>query len=311
MTEHKSDHIRLTIVTSRFAPSAAVSISIETPDLNWFVLQKLLTERPCGCLSLASGSEYTALVYSMFDDIRDRLIGSPDNQTKSKVNTVSCGFHNNQFIIAYTCQSSITAIRKSIGICMSRMSPQKQYQRYSKYIRLLGGSPKRDEFFNCAKRIISKLNPCVFVVAKIKTDNAKEQNILSVISNKYPKNTGVDAGSKPASENNPRGTTEYPEKKTDNYNSLFVVDYLDFINVPALCSGSSVIIYDKKWSRVNTASVDRFVATKFGKMEDKLLPAILYSATSRGLLCCSDLRSLMKSNPSPLDIARLIKSTLS
>jgi hypothetical protein len=309
--EHKSLNLKLTIVTSRLAPSAAVSITIAAPDLNWFVLQKLLTERPCGCLSLARCSEYTALVYAMYDDIRDRLVGTPDNQTKSKVNTVSCGFHNGQFIISYTCQSSITAIRKSVGICMSRMSPQKRFQRYSKYIRLLGGSPRRDEFFNCAKRINSTLNPCVFVVAKIKTDKTKEENILSVINNKYPDNDNIESGSKPLSESNARGSTEYHEMKSSGYDSMFAIDYLDSINVPALSTGHSIIIFDKKWSKIKPASIDRYISTKFSKMKDKLIPAVLYSATSRGLLCYPDLRSLMSANPSPSDISKIIKSTLS
>ena len=135
--------------------------------------------------------------------------------------------------------------------------------------------------------------------------------MLGVINNKYPDNGNIESGSKPPSENSARGTTEYPEMKSSGYNSMFALDYLDSINVPALSTSSSVIIFNKKWSKIKPASVDRYVSTKFGKMKEKLVPAVLYSAVSRGLLCYPDLRSLMSANPSPSDISKIIKSTLS
>lgn len=308
--ERKEGGVSLTIVTSKWAPAAAVTVSIPAPDVNWFVLQKLLPERPCGCATLAPGSEYTALVYAMYDDIRDRLVGTPDAQMKSKVASITCGFHDGEFVISYVCQSSITAIRKSLGILVSRLAPQKQYPRYQKYIKLLGGKPNRDEFMNCASRIASRRSVCAVVVAKINTDKGKEDAMVEVIANKLADVDGIDSGKKPASEATPRGSTTFPELDTSGYDSFFVLDYLDSINVLALGSGSSVIVFNKKWSGAKKDSIDRYVTTRFGKLGDKLLPVILYSACSRGLLRCGSLHEIARSKMKPSDIARIIKSAL-
>jgi hypothetical protein len=308
MTERNEGNVGLTIVTSKWAPAAAVTVSFPAPDLNWFVLQKLIPERPCGCSTLASYSEYTALIYSMFDDVRDRLIGTPDAQLKSKVASITCGFNNGEFIISYVCQNSITGIRKSLGILISRLSPQKQYPRYQKYIKLLGGTPKRDEFMHCAKRIASKLSVSAFVVAKLNTTKEKELAMLSIIAGKVPNTDGIDAGTKPASEDAPRGATDFPEIKTTGSSSFFVLDFLDSINILALATGKSVIVFNKQWKAPKKDAIDRYVATRFGKLGDKLLPVILYSASSRGLLNSAALKTIAKSNPKPADISRTIKS---
>jgi hypothetical protein len=308
--EYKSGNIKLTVVASKFAPAAAVSLSFNAPDLNWHVLQKLKQEKPCGCATLAAYSEYTAVVYSIYDDIRDRLIGTPDAQAKSKVSSIQCGFVNKDFIISYVCQSSITAIRKSIGLAVARTAPQKQFPRYSKYIRLLGGKPNRAEFMYCAKRISKNLNICTFVVAKINTSPEKEKAMLEVISNKMPDLDGIEAGTQPASENIPRGKTEFSELKTNGYDSLFILDYLDSINVPALGSDTGIIIFDKKWTAAKRESVDRFVDSRFGKLNDKLTPMALYSATSRALLNCPAIKNLLSAKLSPADIKKIIKSSL-
>jgi len=308
--ERKEGGISLTVVASKLSPAAAVTVSFPTPDFNWFVLQKLLSERPCGCATLASGSEYTALVYAMYDDIRDRLLGTPDAQLKSKVSSITCGFHNGEFIISYVCQSSITAIRKSLGILVSRLAPHKQYPRYQKYIKLLGGKPNRDEFMNCAKRIASKRNVSAVVVAKIKTDKEKEDAIVKVVANKLADVSGIDSGVKPASESLPRTSTEFPEIKSPGYERFFVLDYLDSINVSALGTGNTIIVFNKKWSGVKKDAIDRYVSTRFGKLGEKLLHVVLYSACSRGLLRTHALREIARSKLNPNGIANIIKSAL-
>jgi hypothetical protein len=310
MTERNEGRVGLTVITSKWAPAAAVTVSFPAPDLNWYVMQKLILERPCGCSTLASYSEYTALIYAMFDDIRDRLIGTPDAQLKSKVASITCGFNNGEFVISYVCQSSITGIRKSLGILISRLSPQKQYPRYQKYIKLLGGIPKRDEFMHCAKRIASKLTVSAFVVAKINTNKEKELAMLSVIAGKIPDTGEISTGKKPSSEDAPRGVTEFPEIKTTNGDSFFILDFLDSINTSALGAGNSVVIFNKQWKGAKKEMVDRYVTMRFSKLKDKLLPVILYSASSRGLLNVAALKSVAKSNPKPADITRIIKSIL-
>jgi len=308
--EHKKSSIKLTIIPSKVVPAAAVTLSFPAPDLNWHVLQKLKQEKPCGCMSLAAYSEYTAAVYSIYDDICDRLMGTPDAQNKSKVSSIKCGYVNGDFIISFVCQNSFTAIRKSVGMAVSRTNPQKQFPRYSKYIRLLGGKPNRSEFMHCAKRIAKSLNICIFVVAKINITPEKEKNMTEVVFNKMPDIGSIEAGTKPESENTPRGKTEFREIKTTGYDNLFLLDYLDFMNMPALGSGEGLIVYDKKNTPAKIDSINRFVDSKYGKLEDKLTPVLLYSACSRALLNCPTMKSLSSANIKPADIKKIIKSYL-
>jgi hypothetical protein len=305
-----SKDIDFTIIVSKLAPAAAVSLSFPAPDLNWYVLQKLLPERPCGCASLAAYSEYTALVYSIYDDVRDKLIGTPDNQMKSKVASITCGYQNGEFIISYVCQGSITAIRKSLGMCISRLAPHKVYPKYTKYIKLLGGKPHRDEFLNCANRLAHTMKASIVVVGKVNTSAEKEDAVVSVISKKMPDLSGIDKGTAPASEKETRGTTEYSEIKINDYNIFFVRDYLDSINMLALQTGNSIIVYDKKWSKANADSIDKYVTTKFSKLGDKLLPVVLYSACSRGLLHGTALKQLNSSKLTSGAISKSLKSIL-
>jgi hypothetical protein len=308
--ERKVDGVSLTVIPSKWAPAAAVTVSFPAPDLNWFVLQKLLPERPCGCATLAAGSEYTALVYAMYDNVRDMLIGTPDKQMKSKVASITCGYQNGEFIISYVCQGSITAVRKSLGICISRLAPQKMYQRYSKYIKLLGGKPKRAEFLNCANRVAASRHVCVVVVAKINTDKGKEEAMLKTVSKKLPDVSGIDRGTKPASESATRGVTEYPEVKVDDYNIFFVQDFLDASNILALPTGSTIIVYDKRWRGPKAGAIEKYVTARFGKLDDKIMPVVVYSACSRGMLRCRALCDLARANVSPKDIVAAIKSAL-
>ena len=163
---------------------------------------------------------------------------------------------------------------------------------------------------NCAKRIASKRHVCAVVVAKINTNKEKEDAMVGVVANKLADISGIDAGKKPASEATPRGSTDFPELKSPGFESFFILDYLDSINVLALGSGKTIIVFNKKWDGVKKDAVDRYVTTRFGKLNDKLLPVVLYSACSRGLLRGYALKEIARSKLKPSDIARIIKSAL-
>jgi hypothetical protein len=308
--EVKDSNMCITYNQSKVAPSAAVSISIQAPDINWFVFKKLVAERPCMCSTLSAYSEYTALLYSMFDDIRDRLIGTPEAQVKSKVNTITCSVSGGCLVISYTTQSSLTAIRKSLGLAISRMAPHKVYPRYSKYMRMLGGTPKRDEFMNCAKRISAKLHPKVYVVAKAKITSEKLKALHSVVSKKTPDTSGIAAGTRPESEKNDRGHSDFLEIKVKGADLMFCADYLAANNTPFAAANNMLIVYAKKLPNLKDAAVKRY-AEKHIKLKDKLKPALAYSATSSAALAYDDIVELVESNVTVASISSAIKKNLS
>lgn len=288
--------------------AAAVSISFSAPKLNWFVLQKLKAEKPCACDSLAPMSEYTALVYSVFDAVRDKLIGSPDAQMKSKTTCVSVGYCHGNFIISLVCQPSITGVRKSLGLALSKMDPSKLYPRYQKYMRLLGGKPNRDEFEHCVGML--EINPNVLFCGKMKITKDKLKAIQTVVEKKLPAGSKVGKGSKPESFSRTMGVTEYPTASADGTSSMFVLDFLDSINVPALFDGKSVVIYSKNKLPITSDKIDRYTSSTFGKLKDKTNQVVIFSATARGILCFGHLKSLEGEKLTPSSIASMIKKSL-
>lgn len=300
--------MKLKFIQASSAPAAAVAISFSAPDINWFVLQKLKAEKPCGCDTLAAKSEYTALAYCVFDAVRDKLIGSPDAQMKSKATCVSVGYCHGNLIISYICQSSLTAIRKSLGLALSKMDVGKMYPRYQKYMRLLGGKPNRDEFDYCVAMM--NIEPNIVICAKPNITKDKLKAIQDVVEKKLPDPGKGEKGTKPESFSKPMGETEYPTVSGEGVSSMFILDFLDAINVPALFDGKNIILYTKNKLPVDASKVDRYTASVFGKLKDKINQVAVFSATSRGLLCFGHLGQLDNEKLTPASIASMIKKAL-
>jgi hypothetical protein len=300
--------MKLKFIQATSAAAAAVSISFSAPEINWFVLQKLKGEKPCGCDTLASGSEYTALAYCVFDAVRDKLIGSPDAQMKSKTTCVSMGFCHGNFIISYVCQPSLTAVRKSLGLALSRMDAGKMYPRYQKYMRLLGGKPNRDEFDYCVAML--DVEPNIVICAKTDITKDKLKAIQEVVEKKLPEQTKGPKGVKPESFSKDMGETEYPTVSGDGVSSMFVLDFLDAIQVPALFDGKNIILYTKNKVPADASKIERYTASSYGKLKDKINQVAVFSATSRGLLCFGHLGQLENEKLTPSSIASMIKKAL-
>lgn len=301
--------MKFEIHRSKFAPASAISISIDAPHLNWFVLQKLKTEKPCGCLELAYSSEYTALVYSIFDAIRNILVGTADKQMKSKVNSIDCGMCHNNFVISFTCHSSLTAIRKSTGLAMSKLNPAKLYPIYQKYIKLLGASPKRAEFISCVNKI-GQIKPSVIVVSKANVKQNVIPKMVATISKKLYKFAKITGGVTPESAQKTPGVTEFVTISPSGFGIALVVEFLDSINVPAIKANDEIIIFSNKLPNIKAKSIDLFTKKTYSKMNDKLTNAILYSVISKPVLCYGHINSLISANLTPAKISKILKSAL-
>lgn len=301
--------MNLVIHRSPIAPSAAVSISFKAQNVNWFVLQKLKAERPCGCAELAYSSEYTALVYSIYDSVRDKLIGTAGNQLKSKVNNVGCGMCHGNFIISFTCHNSVTGIRKSLGLAMSKMNPAKLYPRYQKYIRLLGGKPIRAEFLNCVNAI-GQIKPNVTVVTKSKITPETKAKVSETVIKKLYSFEKAGGSKVPASSNKEPGVTEFVYVTPSGFGIMFVIQFLDFLNIPSIQADDKVIIFARSIPKIQPAKVDRFVKMTFGKMADKLTNAALYSAISGSILCAGHIKSMIDAKITPAKISKILKDSL-
>ena len=115
--EKKEGYIRIYLVNDKSLPNASITLGFKYA-CNWFVLQKLKRGQPCSCLELAYASENTCIAYSIYEMIKEKLMGSPLEQSKSKISTMDCNYQNGEFIITFNCLNNISVVRKILTIAV-------------------------------------------------------------------------------------------------------------------------------------------------------------------------------------------------
>lgn len=272
----------VTVVTDKILPTnVSVSIGFPSAQSNWFVLRKLMRKVPCGCPSLANGSEATALSYAIFDNIEEKLIGNPLAQSKSKVSSVKCNFRNGEFSIHLMCSNTYTAVKKAITLAIKSINPHRLWSKYQANIILLNGKPKRFEFVTCVNDLIQNIMLNVVVVGKITIDQTKVNNLALSAANSF-KPVGIEkAGTKPASLEFKRTITNYPTVIAKSFHAMLAVDFImDATDLNAVVENDNVIVYDdKKMPNISTKQVDKYVE-KYKKLKKLIKPIILYNASA-------------------------------
>ena len=304
-----SGNLKLSVHVTNLSPTAAVSMSFPAPDLNWFVLQKLLREQPCGCASLANSSEYTALVYSQFIDIRTRLVGTMGATSKTKVSCVKCGYNGGQFIIVATCPSTMSAIRKVASTMTSRLAPHKLYPIYGRCIKLLGGRPDRKEFLHCAHRLAGTMKPSIFVTTKSKLNSEKVRAITEAAAKKLPDLSGIDKGIAPRSEAEEKGDTEFIRIAAKGVAVPILKRFFDVMGIPSAAAGSGVILYLRRMKAIPEKKISAYV-TSLTRLKDKLADSLLVTYTTNAELPYNDLTQLASAPLSAKAIGDIIKKHL-
>lgn len=311
--DKKIGSTRVYLVNDKSLPNTSITLGFKY-RCNWFVLQKLKRGQPCSCLELAYASENTCVAYSIYEIIKEKLMGSPLEQSKSKISTMDCNYQNEEFIITFNCLNNIPTIQKILTIAVSKITPHKYYSKYSHNIKLLNGKPFKNEFIYSCNELKGILLQ-IFITGKFNINDNKFVDIVKRINDKYQIITESNQGEKPHSLSKNQGKTDYPINKAEGYMAVFVKDFIkNEFGLPAVPNSGEVIVYNKKWNvtskKISDESVKKYVAQKYAKLKDKFIPIMLYMISSECVLDVSNLIKLHKDNPSPNVIASNIKNSL-
>lgn len=272
--------------------------------------------------NLMKDSEASALAFSIFETMRDKMIGSPLESMGSKVSNITCKSLNGNFIIYWNCQGTGSALRKNLGLALASLNPIKMYSKYKENMKFLGAPAPREHFNHCVKNMNSAISKkiSVAVIGRINTDKNKMEVILDKVFKKLPKLVNPpekDTKSPPSRD----CTTEmFPHVKcSSGIGCLVLADYISSNsgNMGVEVHSGVVEVYNKGWeSKRNKLKddrrIDNYVNQKYNKpkVKDHLSLILGYYAITHTFADCETLEKLIKNNLSPKDISNLIKKNI-
>lgn len=292
------------------AKIAGIAIGFKVPDVNWFVMRKLKKGEPCNCSELAHGSEQTACVYAVYQTVCKNIVGDPRIREKTGADKCLFNYQNGEAVIIISAPATNSNIKTLLRLVAKSLTPQKFYPQYSINIRMLNGSPKRDEFNYCCNNM--KLDCNIVIVSSLK--NANEKDLHSVFVSKLTKFEKQQPASKPVSLAKARGSTEFP---TLNIKSdvarLLVADYISASGVNTALIDSHIVVYypADRWETVrkmldDSKKIDRYVDSHYRLKNFN--SAIVYDALMSGQLNVPAIKSFASKTPSMAEIKKIIKS---
>lgn len=311
--EVKHKHIELLVQECKKMPDIAVLIGMhyECCPLN---LIKLKSNNPSE--ELVAGAEGAALGFALYEYIRDKLIGSPLELSKSRVSRLECNAINGEFTISWNTQGSYSMLRKTMGLVISTLDPMKLYSKYAENIKLLGGSANRNVFHSKAAEMIAAINKNVKFIAigRIKTDKPKLMELLEKISKKQPQIQAPHPKEMEAPPKHPECKCDYPKIKVSGIAAVAVADYIrsksggmgiEFVD-------GYIIVYNHSWhTKENSLKkinrIKDYVRQKYEKLGDSFPCIFAYMAMTQGLAECCTITDIIKKAPKASSMVELLK----
>lgn len=178
----KAGPLDASVIPTRIANGVCVSIGI-VADVDGWVLKSLKDGSP---LYSSSHVDSTCVLYTMYELVKNKLMGSTTDAIKNKINAVNCGAVGGEFVISIIGVPNGSSVRKALGITLKNISPHKLYAKYTSNIRLVGEKPDKDAFLAAASKILDQLKSKISIVimGKIKLDKAKLEEILEKVQKK-------------------------------------------------------------------------------------------------------------------------------
>ncbi len=308
----KAGNLNLTFVPNAKASCVCVTVGWSMKEGNWFVLNKLARGVPCTCPELAHGSEHTSLAYSVFQHVREKLLGDAKAQQATKASSVSCGLQNDEFFICVKTIGTVSAVRKVLSVLEQSLVPSRLYLNYVANIKLLNGKPTREEFMFCANDLAKSMKSLeCLVIGKAKFDKEKLALIVGSASGKFAAEE-VKGGSKPASLSAKPGESEYPTIKCDSpMSAILAADFLGNVSYESIdINSKTIIVYRENWKQpknLDKKKVEKWIMQRYGKLAD-LGSSLTYLAVSQCMINPSDAISFVKGSVTLQTVANLTKS---
>jgi hypothetical protein len=264
-----------------------------------------------------SGAACAATAFALFEAIRDKMIGSPLEVSRSKVSRVDCGSIGGEFVISWNTQASFSAIRKTLSIALGCLSGPKLYSKFAENCKLLGCKFDRDVFSECSNQLTAAIKKEVkfAIVSKAKIDATKLKDLVANVVGKLPKQETLSGAKKP--EKSPDHKHEYPVVKATGISAVVVADYIRSKSggMGVYVMGNEVVVYNKSWvtkqKALKSASrVNDYVRQKYEKLGNDFSNVLAYVAISQGSGNASTAAKILKTKPTPSGMKELLKKAL-
>ena len=316
VTESKNKNLSVFLKVSKKVADAAIVLSFDCGG-NWYALQKLTSGVPCE--QLCDGAQDTALVYSVFKCIETKLMGDPTAIMKFRVSSLGCGIQGKTFIIRWNTQGSLSNVRRSLIEAVKCLSPAKAYSKYDKYIRILGGAPKKGVFNGLANNLIKNLKKSleVSIVGKITTTDEKIKEMTEKIQIKFPDQAQLKPVMSPEKSEIKLGS-DYPLVKCSGIDAFMVSSYISVkLGVKTDIVGDGVLVYMNpamwptklKWLK-DKKRTDDYSSKSWGKTKGFLAEVFAYYAAVSGMASAKTVKQAAKSKMTVAAISQKIMKCL-
>lgn len=320
--EVRNKNLSLVVGVSKRVPDIAVNITFSFPGVAECCLKGLLCNCAEGERELKNGSHNAALAYALFEAIRDKLVSSPLELSKSRVSNISCKTIGNSLSISWNCQGTGSSLRKTCGLAISCLYPHKLFSKYSENIKFLSGKGgNKDEFAYCVKRMAEGIKKGVQLTAvgKINTDDKKLKDILEVIAKKMPSQENIGSGKAPTfeKEKEKEEKEEYPHIKCSGITAAIVADYIRSnsggMGVEVVNDG--VIVYNMSWKSKqkqlsDSRRINDYIQKKYERLGAEFANLYAYFVLTQGYANGDTAAKIIKTKQSPAKLAGLIKDAL-
>ncbi len=317
MIEGKKNNIEFFMAKTSAVGDAAVCLGFDA-DVNGCCLNKL--KGACSCNCYPSASEEACVCFALYLTVQNKLCGTPQATTKSKVGSVECGTNNGQFFMCWNVKNNASAVRKSLGLALSCLSPGKQYSTYVQCVRAVSPDPKkykpvREEFNYVADQIarsIKKQVVCGAVgnLSVNKITSEKLDELVAVLANKFAC-ADVDGTKKKPTDHLECDHKEFTELKVKSWQQFAVHQFLnDKLKGTAISPGSSLMVSMHKDQFETKAKKLKSSVKDFSAKYNNAAEVFVYGAFSNAGVSARDVKSLVKSGLSAADVEKAIGSAL-
>jgi hypothetical protein len=258
-----------------------------------------------------NGMESASLGYALYELVKEKLVGSPLEISKSKVSRIDCKGLNGKFILTWN-TSGFSGLRKTLAVSLSCLAAPKLYSKYAENMKLLGCKSDRDVFNTVANQMTDAIKKSIKfgVIGKIKVDEKKIKDLLTKVEPKLPKQEILKGLKAVPKYIDPVQT--YPQIKVTGVAAIAVADY-----ITAKSGGMSVdvfdgyiVIYNKNAdSKIKQLKNKNRIADyvkKYEKLKDDFHGMFGYMAIVKNLADCCTIATIIKTKPKASSMTDLI-----
>jgi len=312
------------VSTSKRTPGIVVSVGFKT-DANFWVLEKLKTGKPCACTELVNGSQQSAVLFAIYDNVRNKFMNNPLQEIRSKVLNVHCGYQNGEFYISVVCAAQLGVFRRTLLTIVKNLSPGRLFPAYAHYMKMLNSTGHREDFDYCVGVVNSALDkgtntvvvgkfPASFDKAKL-TEMTDGMEIDFVGDSKKGKKPFEEAGKSTSRMHCDQD--DISVLKAHGFDAYLTKRYLES-QIPSthmLVSSDQICVYNPRFPTIlnklnDNERIKTHVERKYESLGDDLNDVLVYLALGSGEVSPSTAKTFAGKKNTKADIVKGIKSCL-